>query len=723
MLRRRWRVVVGTAGLVTVAALLALSGMPATYTATGTILYDPANATAPGSAAAAATLLDQQNEDAATASQAAVIASEPAARALAGQLDLAALPEFNDRLRPRPWPLSLLPARPQPPDQLVTAVRDRLNVAILPNSRVIDVSFTSLDPALAARAANGAMQLYLDHERQQAYASLTDAQGWIEKNSATLQVSLDDTEAQLARARAAAGVVPGAQASLTTETASRLAASLVQAQADLAMNQARLSSAARGDAAAANAAIAPNLLPLRKEQADLAAHVQALQEQYGPDYPDLVAARSSLAAISAEIGAETGRELDAARADVAADQAEIATLQGALGAARVQSQTEDADSAPVRALEQRAEAGQAMLKDMTLQADQLAQAASLARPDARILSLASPPASPSGLHRGLILAAAAGLGVCLGILLAALVEALDTSFRDGASLRARCGLPCYALLPEVKAPKSVATEAPFSMFAEQLRALQTALALGQPQQSHRVLAITAARPGEGKTTLTIALARALALSGLRVVAVDCDVRQPSFDPVFKLRGVAGLTDLLASGAGLESIIRADTETSLAVIGAGTQAVAALPLFLSPAFGACLSELRQRYDVVLLDVPPAFALGRGPGAGGGGGRGVAMRALGPHAGARRRGGGGAAAGVRRRAGRRGADPGGCGGAWPLGFPGRGNLPAALRRIFSAALGAGQLVSRSSVPKRLSAKRFSRIGPNTPAAISTTANSAK
>ncbi len=394
MLRRRWRVVVGTAGSVTVAALLALSFMPATYTATGTILYDPASATAPGSAAAA-TLPDQQNEDAATASQAAVIASEPAASALASQLGLAALPEFNAGLRRRPWPLRLLRMRPQQPEQLAAAVRDRLNVVVLPNSRVIDVSFTSLDPDLAARAVNGAMQLYLDHERQQAYASLTDAQGWIEKNSAMLQGTLDDTEAQLARARAAAGVVPGAQASLTTETASRLAASLVQAQADLAMNQARLSSAARGDAAAANAAIAPNLLPLRKEQADLAARVQALQQQYGPDYPDLVAARSSLAAISAEIGAETGRELDAARADVAADQAEIATLQGALSAARVQSQTEDADSAPVQALQQRADAGQAMLKDMTLQADQLAQAASLAKPDARILSLASPAASPS----------------------------------------------------------------------------------------------------------------------------------------------------------------------------------------------------------------------------------------------------------------------------------------------------------------------------------------
>jgi succinoglycan biosynthesis transport protein ExoP len=72
----------------------------------------------------------------------------------------------------------------------------------------------------------------------------------------------------------------------------------VDAQAGLAVAQARLSSAAHGDAAAANAAIAPSLQPLRKEQADLLAQVQSLEGQYGTAYPDLVSARTSLAAAS-----------------------------------------------------------------------------------------------------------------------------------------------------------------------------------------------------------------------------------------------------------------------------------------------------------------------------------------------------------------------------------------------------------------------------------------
>jgi capsular exopolysaccharide synthesis family protein len=606
-LRRRWRIILAATLAIPALALAAALLGPATYTATGIVLYDPDSAAIPGDS----DNLPQNaaNEDAVTASQAEIIASLPIANQLAQQLDFAALPEFNPSLRRRHFPFSLLRARPPGADELAQSALRALNVTVLPGSRILAVSFTSRSPALAAAAANLAMQLYLDHERDQSFANLTDAQNWLEMHSAAVQTQLDQTEAQLAQARAAAGLVQGAQASLTTETVSRLAAALVQAQADMAMSQARLQSAAAGgDAAAANAAIAPNLLPLRQRQADLAAQVRALAEQYGPNYPDLQAARSSYAAISSEISAEAGRELDAAKADLAADAAQIATLQGALNAARLQEQLEDQESAPIRALEQRAEAGQDMLRAMTQQAGELAQDASLTRPDARILSTAAVPRQPSTPHRSLILLAALGLGFCTGLLLAALRDALDTSFHSGTEIRAAIDLPCYGLIPETPNPYRAALDAPFSLYAEQLRALRTGL--GLTAGSCRIVAITAARPGEGKTTLSIALARALASAGLRVLAIDGDIRQPSFDPLFCAAGAPGLTDFLAGLAAREDIIIEDGLTGARIMPAGTQAKAALSLFLSPALPAFLESLREDFDVILIDAPPAFALAEG-----------------------------------------------------------------------------------------------------------------
>ena len=602
-LRRRWRLILAATILVPLLALAAVLLSPSGYTATGIVLYDPASAAIPGDS----NNLPQNaaNEDAVTASQAAIIASLPAATQIAAQLNLAASPEFNPSLRHHHF----LHPKPTTAADIAQATQRALSVNVLPGSRILTVAFTSRNPQLAADAANLAMQLYLRHERDQSFAALTDAQDWLETHSATVQSQLDATEAQLVQARAAAGLVQGAQASLTTETASRLAAALVQAQADMAMNQARLQSAAAGgDAAAANAAIAPNLLPLRQKQADLAAQVQSLAAQYGPNYPALQDARSQLAAISGEISAESGRELDAAKADLAADRAQIFTLQSALDDARNQEQSEDEESAPIRALEQRAEAGQDMLRAMTQQAGQLAQDASLTRPDARILSTAAVPSTPNTPHLVLILAASLGLGFCAGLLLAALRDALDTSLHSGSEIRAFTGLSCYALLPETAAPYHAALDAPFSLYAEQLRALRTGL--GLTAGACKIIAITAARPGEGKTTLSIALARSLAAAGLRVLAIDGDIRQPSFDPLFGTSGAKGLTDHLAGLATREEVIIEDTLTGAKIIPAGTQARAALSLFLSSALPNFLEQLREDYDVILIDAPPAFALAEG-----------------------------------------------------------------------------------------------------------------
>ncbi|MDE8345098.1 MAG: formate--tetrahydrofolate ligase [Acidocella sp.] len=606
-LRRRWKLILMMSLIIPALPVGAFLNMPSSYTATGTLLYDPAAAAIPGDLASP--LADIQSNIAATASQADVIDSLPAAQTLAARLDAANLPAFNPALTKPRWPLSLF-WRGKPPGAAALArmIETALRVSVAPGSRVLRVSFTSTDPAVAARAANLAMQIYIDQQRDQSFASLTDAQSWLLARAADTQAGLDRSEASLAQARAAAGILQGAQSSLSTTTANHLAASLDAAQADLALNEARLDMVNAADSAGANAAVDPSLMPLRKEQADLTAQVQSLADEYGQAYPLLQQARTQLATIDQQIGVETGREVDAARAEVAADHAQIATLRAALAASKAQSDAQAERSAPTQALEQKINAKQAILRAMTLQADQLAQDASLTRPDARIVSAAMVPSSPDTAHRLLILAASIVLGVSTGILLAGVADALDTSFRSGEDLRNALALPCLAMVPEVPSPRQAALAAPFSLFAEQLRALRTGLAL--VPGTGRVIAVTAARPGEGKTTVTIALARALAASGLHVLAVDGDIRQPSFNAEFGIGGAPGLTDHLAGLAALDDVLLRDEGSPLSIIGAGTQALPALSLLLSPELSACFAALRARFDVVLLDVPPAFALAEG-----------------------------------------------------------------------------------------------------------------
>ncbi len=203
-------------------------------------------------------------------------------------------------------------------------------------------------------------------------------------------------------------------------------------------------------------------------------------------------------------------------------------------------------------------------------------------------------------------------GLLFGLMVVYLLEISDSTFRSGADVRAVLGLPCFALVPVVRPRllgrirmEDYVVRKPLSPFAEQIRALRAGLWLDSVQP--KVVAITAARPAEAKTTTAMALGRSAAMNGERVVVLDCDVRQPSFGRLMRAEHSRGIVDYLLGQAGIEEIVRRDRLTALDYIPAGTSKANSLGLFMSDAMLQCLDQLRAEYDLVLLDAPPVFAM--------------------------------------------------------------------------------------------------------------------
>lgn len=609
--RRHWRLVLFCAFILPAIAALALSRQPTLYTATGTMLYNPIDF-APRLLRGVE--LGDRGTDAVMASQSAVLTSADLAHHIAVSLNLAANPIYNPTLRKRSVWQKLTGQHPKQPDQddLTEEVQRQLAAQSISSSRILQVSFTSPDAALAARAANLAMTLYLDRQLQSRFAALQTAQDWLTQRARAVQQQLAATQSKIAQAQAKAGLSQGAQASLSDETASRLTEALVSARTALAESQARVETLSGPDQASDDAAIAPELLPLRSQESDLQAQLGALTTSFGPHYPQVIQVQRSLARVQAQIADAIARQIAASRAAAHAAAAQVASLQAMLDRTRQNAARESFAAAPINGLQQQAGAEQSLLRGLTEQMETLASQNALAQPDARILSPAFAPHKPSAPHRLLILAGSGLLGLTLGLFAAFAAEALDGTFRSGGEIRSSLGLACFALLPEIPkrllAGQSIAAyarSAPFSPFAEQLRALRASLWLGRT--GRQIIAVTAARPDEGKTTLTIGLAIAAARSGEKILAIDCDVRQPSFETTFNLGGAPGLTDYLAGRARFAEIIHIDPGSGLAIIPAGTIAFDALSLFMSDAMTQLMAELRSAFDLILLDVPPAFAL--------------------------------------------------------------------------------------------------------------------
>jgi polysaccharide biosynthesis transport protein len=630
VLRRRKLPLLLCIVLVPLCALLAIHQMTPRYTATGALIYEPSDYKI---RELQSILKDDPTTDAVMASQAEILQSLRVAQRVAERGNLFANPEFNHALRP-PGMRQRAMARlrgllgmdvEETPDQpaagplldadrnaTMTAVQAALHASAVRFSHVIEVTFTAEDPVVAAAAVNNAMDIYVKDQFAVKHRAVDRATEWLEKRAADLRVEVRTKEDQIGAYRADHRLTQGMHAGMDTEQISHLSDELVTARGELAGADAKLD-AARGKAGAgAQAAIAPSVVQLRAQLDQLNGQLQAQQSRLGANHPDAESLRRQLAETQREVAAETTRVVAAIESDRRAAAERVTALEQDLRNAQLEAERADHAQIPLNAIMRDAEASRAQLQTVLESIQQTAQQAALETSEAHEISQALPPAQPSSPRVVPMLAAAGAAGVMFGLLFVYILQLADTTLHSGEDARAVTGLPCFALLPEISrralghlSIEDYVIRRPLTAFSEQIRALRAALWLGANRP--RIIAVTAARPSEGKTILTLALGRSARLSGERVIVVECDLRQPSFAVRLHADGTDGLAELLAGEAALADVIRKDAMTGMDYLPSGRPGGDLLRLFMSEAMARLLVELRQDYDLVLLDAPPAQAM--------------------------------------------------------------------------------------------------------------------
>lgn len=220
--------------------------------------------------------------------------------------------------------------------------------------------------------------------------------------------------------------------------------------------------------------------------------------------------------------------------------------------------------------------------------------------DVRTAELPGDPVEPTP-KRTLILALIAGL--VLGVGAALLVDYLDESLSSAEDVAALGGPPVLAVVPAESPPdrRPIALSSPNSFAVESYRGLRTNVLFLGLDRPLRVLQLTSALPGEGKTTTTSNLAVVLAGAGKQVVVVDADLRKPRLHDVFGAAPMPGLTEVIL-GHPIDDALRKIDE-NLYVLTAGSAPANPGEMLLSPRVAAVINELAARFDHVLIDSPP------------------------------------------------------------------------------------------------------------------------
>jgi polysaccharide biosynthesis transport protein len=213
------------------------------------------------------------------------------------------------------------------------------------------------------------------------------------------------------------------------------------------------------------------------------------------------------------------------------------------------------------------------------------------------------------------------VGGLVGAGLALLIELRDKSFRSPAEIRERLGVPVIGHLPTIRLdmpseadvsadydPSLVAAVRPKSVEAEAYRGVRAQVLQLSEDKGHQVIQVSSPTPGDGKSTLAANLAISLAQSGKRTVLLDCDFRKPRVHKLFALaKPEVGLASVTGGATKLEEAIRHSDVSNLDLLPCGPRPDNPAELLSGQRFQEVLRELRERYEMVIVDTPPILAV--------------------------------------------------------------------------------------------------------------------
>ena len=639
LIKRKWMVMAVVAGIFTVVAVASLRQTPV-YEAVGRIALNKAdpNLITFKDSGPVADYYDQSDLD----TEVRILQSDLMALQVIRQLNLDKRPEFGghpDQKQPN------LVADPLQTDSnrtsaLLGSFRGGLHVALIPNTRIIEIHYSSTDPQLAASAVNTLADTYVEQNFKTKFESTAHVSDWLKKQLVDLQMQVETSQEKLVRYQKEHEILgTDEKQNIITEKLDELNKEMTMAESDRMQKEAVYRQTQTNDPEAIAAAIVSDttgsgstassglLDKLREQQANLRIQVAELSTQLGPSYPKVTQLNSQLKQIDRELQSETNKAVDHLKGQYLAALQRENMLRGSFEKQKQEANKLNESAIEYSILKRDLDSNRTLYEGLLEKLKEADVTSSLRSNSFRIIDAARVPTSPSEPNIPRNLSFALVLGLISGVGLAFVVESLDNTVRTPEQAQALSGLPALGMIPLGSksgnygaAGKRLALTAsrevvemvtqvrPQSQMAESYRALRTSLLLSNLGAPPKVIMVTSARPQEGKTTTSINTAIVLAQKGVRILLVDADLRRPSIHKTLGMGPRSGLSNVLTGSATLQqTITTSPILPNLFIMPAGTPPPNPAELLASSNMRDLLAELRQQFDHIVIDTPPTLSV--------------------------------------------------------------------------------------------------------------------
>ena len=513
-------------------------------------------------------------------------------------------------------------------DSVADQVRRSLNVYRRGNTYVLNVEFKSYSPEKAAQIANAFADNYLVEQLETKFESTSRVNGWLNQRLEELRNEVRTTEEAVEVYRTNSGLLSAQGSSLSEQQISDLNAQLIVQTSNYEEVKSRLQSVqaqvARGvpPDSIAEVLASPVVAELRRQQAEVVRRKAELSSRYGPRHPDVLEVDRESADIDAQIRLEIDRIVANLQSEVGIAQQKVRTIEQGLARLRSTLSSNNRSLVRLRELEREAAASRTLYENFLEQFKQTNNQEEITEANARVISRAVVPSSQSSPNTPFNIIMGCILGVIFGFGAIVFAEMLDRGLSTGADVEREADVNFIASIPELDSgfigfirrilrqrtvPSRYIIDNPLSLIAESFRTLRSTILLSQTAAGDppKIVAVTSALPGEGKTTVVQSIGCVSAMSGSKTILIDCDLRLRQLSKNFDDRPRTGIVKYLKGSVPLKDVIVTDKETSCDYILNNENEYTHKDLFSSEQFGTLLNELRRKYDLIIIDTAPVL----------------------------------------------------------------------------------------------------------------------
>lgn len=503
----------------------------------------------------------------------------------------------------------------------IDEVMKNLTVQPVVMSRIVRVSFSSRSPALAQEISAAIAENFVAMTLDRRFSASSYARGFLEEKLQQVKLKLEESEKQVvAYAQKESIVNVDDKVSVSAANLKSLNDSLAIATSERIKTE-QLWAQAQAD----NGVSLPQVLKdkiietVREKRTQLAAEYQDRLRIMKPDFPEM----SQLRAQIGEYDRQISHQIDLVKHSIRL-QYETARDQEASFKKKIESLKEEVldlrnRSIVYNILQRELDTNRSLYDGLLQQYKDVGVTGAVSTNNVAIIDKAEKPLWPSSPSLLLNLPLALFLGLLASIATIAVIEILDDTFKSPEEVENMLGLSTLGLIPVSRDRTDKETQNlaekiigdPLSPMAEAFRSLRTALQFSTTSGVPKVLLVTSAQPGEGKSTTALCLATNFAQLGMRVLLIDGDLRRASLHKALQVDNSVGLSNVLTGLRDASSVAHENAMEGVTFMASGPIPPNPAELLAGPQMASMLSVAAEKFDIVIIDGPPIMGLADAP----------------------------------------------------------------------------------------------------------------